>query len=178
MCFFELVNDTLSRFFSSSRGLRQGDPLSPFLFLIVMEALSKKISAIENGGYYQASRWDLGVEVPSTFFIFCFANDTLFFCEANPNHLRSLRSLFLCFEVVSGLMINMAKLELVLVGDVTNVEGMGNILGCRVFPLPMKYLDLHLGALFKAKSIWDDIIEKIEHCLAGWKMMYLLKELP
>lgn len=34
---------------------------------------------------------------------------------------------------------------------------------------------LPLGASFKAKSIWDDIIEKVERCLAGWKRMYLLK---
>jgi len=38
----------------------------------------------------------------------------------------------------------------------------------------MKYLGLPLGASFKAKSIWDGIIEKIERCLVRWKM-YLSK---
>jgi hypothetical protein len=33
----------------------------------------------------------------------------------------------------------------------------------------VKYLGLPLRISFKAKSIWDGIIEKIEHCLAGWK---------
>jgi hypothetical protein len=47
------------------------------------------------------------------------------------------------------------------------VEGLANIVGCRVSSLPLKYLGLSLGALFKAKSIWDDIIEKIERRLAG-----------
>jgi hypothetical protein len=32
-----------------------------------------------------------------------------------------------------------------------------------------------LGASFKAKSIWDDIIEKVERCLAGCKWLYLSK---
>jgi hypothetical protein len=39
----------------------------------------------------------------------------------------------------------------------------------------MKYLGLPLGASFKAKSIWDGIIEKIERRLAGWKRLYLSK---
>jgi hypothetical protein len=52
-----------------------------------------------------------------------FADDTLIFCEANPEHLRYLRALFLCFEVVSGLKINLTKSELVPVGNVNNVDG-------------------------------------------------------
>jgi hypothetical protein len=44
-----------------------------------------------------------------------------------------------------------------------------------VYSLPLKYLGLLLGASFKAKSIWDGVIEKIECHLVGWKMMYLSK---
>jgi hypothetical protein len=48
------------------------------------------------------------------------------------------------------------------------VEGLANIVGCRVSSLPLKYLGLSLGALFKAKSIWDDIIEEMSDVwLAG-----------
>ncbi len=38
-----LINGSTSRFFSSSRDLRRGDPLSPLLFVVVMEALSRMI---------------------------------------------------------------------------------------------------------------------------------------
>jgi hypothetical protein len=45
-----------------------------------------------------------------------------------------------------------------------------SILGFKVSSLPVKYLGLLFGASFKAKSIWDDTIEKIH--LARWKRMY------
>jgi hypothetical protein len=61
------------------------------------------------------------------------------------------------------------------VGIVENVDGLAGILDCRVSSLPLKYLGLSLGASFKANSIWDRIIEKIDHRLASWKMRYLSK---
>jgi hypothetical protein len=51
-----------------------------------------------------------------------FTGDTLVFCGANPEHLCYLRALFLCFEAVSDLKINLAKSVLVLVGCVDNVD--------------------------------------------------------
>jgi hypothetical protein len=46
-------------------------------------------------------------------------------------------------------------------------------MGCGVYPLPLKYLGLPLGAPYKAKSIWNVIIEKIYHRLTSWKVVYL-----
>lgn len=86
-------------FFSSSRGLRQGDSLSPLLLFIVMEVLSKMISAIVNGDLL--SSFSVGSRSGGAFSIshLLFADNTLIFCEPNPDHLRSnLRCLFLCFE--------------------------------------------------------------------------------
>jgi hypothetical protein len=103
-----------------------------------------------------------------------FADDTLIFCGAVPDHLRLFRYLFLCFEVVSGL-IKLAKSELVPVGNVNNVGGLARILGCKVSSLPMECLGLPLDASFKAKYVWDGIIEKIESRLASWKWLYLSK---
>lgn len=51
---------------------------------------------------------------------------------------------------------------------VCDIGGLASILGCGVSSLFMKYLGLLLGASYKAKSIWDDI-------MVGWKMLYLSK---
>jgi hypothetical protein len=48
-------------------------------------------------------------------------------------------------------------------------------LGCGVATLPVKYLGLPLGASFKAKHIWDGVLEKMECRMVSWKMMYLSK---
>jgi hypothetical protein len=63
--------------------------------------------------------------------------------------------------------INLGKSELIHVGNYNNVEGLARILCCKISSLPMKYLGLPLGASFKAKFIWDGIIEKVERHLAS-----------
>jgi len=83
--------------------------------------------------------------------------------------------LLLSFEAVSGLKINLDKSVLVPVGIVDNMDDLAGILGCEVSSLPLKYLGLPLGALFKAKSSWDEVVGKIERRLASWKRFYLLK---
>jgi hypothetical protein len=151
-----LVNSSPTGFLGSSWGLRQGDPLSPLLFVIVIKA--RMLTVAMNRGLL--SNFSVGTRVDISHILF--ADDSLLLCGADPNHLHNLRSLFLCFEAVSGLKINLAKSELVLVGNVDNVTGLAGILGCGVMSLPLKYLGLPLGASYKAKHIWDGVIEKID----------------
>ena len=67
-----------------------------------------------------------------------------------------------CFEVVTGLGVNMGKSELVSVGAVPNVSQLTDILCCCVGVLPMSYLGMPLGASFKASAVWNPILEKIK----------------
>jgi hypothetical protein len=85
------------------------------------------------------------------------------------------RHILIWFEATSGLRINLGKSELVQVGDVPHLELLADILGCKTSTLPMNYLGLPLGASFKLQSIWNPIVEKMEHRLAGWKRLYLSK---
>jgi hypothetical protein len=96
-----------------------------------------------------------------------FNDDTLILCGAILDYLCYKRCLFLGFEAVSGLKINLAKSKLVPVGNVDHLERLAGVLGCGVSSLPMKYLGLPLGAFYKVKHIWDGAIEKIKHRLAS-----------
>jgi len=168
--FSVLVNGSPNGFFSSSRGLRQEDPLSPLLFVFVMEALSRMITAAVSGGLLD------GFKVGNASFShLLFVDDTFILCDASSSKLRYLRSLFLLFEAVSGLKVNLAKSSLIPVGDVVQVGSLAGILGCEVASLPVKYLSLPLGASYKSTRIWDGVIEKVEKRLASWKRLYLSK---
>ncbi|KAM1765949.1 hypothetical protein ACFX11_005016 [Malus domestica] len=73
--------------FVPSRGLRQGDPLSPYLFLLVSEVLSLRIQQVSDRG------WIRGVQMnkpgPTISHIF-FADDTLIFLRAEEENCRKL----------------------------------------------------------------------------------------
>ena len=80
-----LINGSPSDFFGSSRGLWQGDPLSPLLFDIVMEALSRMLDVVASAG--QFSGFSVGSTAGPLVMVshLLFADDTLIFCDADPS---------------------------------------------------------------------------------------------
>ena len=84
--FFVLVNGSLEVFFGSSRGLRQGDPLSPYLFVLGMEALSLMIDQVAEGGYISEYIFK-GRENTVKQITLLFANDTCKDFEEHMTHL-------------------------------------------------------------------------------------------
>ena len=104
-----------------------------------------------------------------------FADDTILFCDTSREQLLSIRLVLSCFQVFTGLKINVGKSEIVPIEEVNNLDALANILQCRVGSLPMKYLGMPLGSSFKTTSIWNPILEKMEKKLSGWKRLYLSK---
>ena len=175
MQFSVLVNGTPADFFGSSRGLRQGDPLSPLLFLVMMEVFSRMVKRMEGAGLCSGFRADGRRGRGECVSYLLFADDTILFCDAEVEQVLHVRLLLLCFQAVTGLKVNVAKSEMVPIGEVNNVHVLAKILGCRVGALPMTYLGMPLGARPISPSIWNPILEKIEWKLAGWKKLYLSK---
>ena len=88
--FSVLINGSLEGFFNSTRGLRQGDPLSPYLFVIGMEVFSNLVDKAALGGFLTgfniANRQ--GEEEQITHLLF--ADDTLVFCNDTKEQLAYL----------------------------------------------------------------------------------------
>ncbi|RVW22037.1 putative mitochondrial protein [Vitis vinifera] len=164
--FSVLVNGTSTGFFQSSRGLRQGDPLSPYLFVIVMEVFSCFLKRVVDGGFLSGcrvkGRSEEGVQISHLLF----ADDTLVFCQASQDHLTYLSWLLMWFEAMLGLRINLEKSELIPVGRVENIDDLDLDFGCRLGSLPSTYLGLPLGVPFKSVTVWDGVKERFRRRLA------------
>jgi hypothetical protein len=173
--FSVLINGSPAGFFNNSRGIRQGDSLSPFLFVIVMEAFSRMVKASTDhslfSGFVVGARGGKQVLISHLLF----ADDTLVFCGASRDQVQAIGNLLICFELVSGLKVNLAKSVVVLVGEVSNVGDLAKDLGCEVGSLPIPYLGMPLGSQFKDKACWERVVEKSIRILSSWKRLYLSK---
>ncbi|XP_074314657.1 uncharacterized protein LOC141649888 [Silene latifolia] len=101
-----LINGTPSSILRPTSGLRQGDPLSPYLFIICMEVLSRQLAMAERMKNFTGIK--ISRYAPTLSHLF-FADDALLCCKATPNSFEVLRDLLKNFEVVSGQMINLDK---------------------------------------------------------------------
>jgi len=107
-----IINGSTKGFFKSQRGLRQGAPISPFLFLLAMEGLNHMIRIANGKGWLkgfsaQTVRGD-ALEVIHLLY----ANDSLVLCEAEEIQIRHLRAILTIFEGISGLHVNWNKSSL------------------------------------------------------------------
>ncbi|RVW23312.1 LINE-1 reverse transcriptase-like [Vitis vinifera] len=170
-----LVNGVPAGFFPSTRGLRQGDPLSPYLFVMGMEVLDVLIRRAVEGGYLSGCNIRGGSRTSLNISHLFFADDTIVFCEASKEQVSHLSWILFWFEAASGLRINLAKSEIIPIGEVEDSLELAAELGCRVGSLPSHYLGLPLGVPNRATSMWDGVEERIRRRLALWKRQYISK---
>ena len=111
--FSVLANGSPAGFFGSSRGICQGDPLSPLLFLLVMEVLSRLLKKTEDGGFLcsfqTGSHRQGGLKISHLLF----ADDTILFCDASREQLLYIRMVLIFFEAITSLRVNVGKSEIV-----------------------------------------------------------------
>lgn len=172
MSFSVLVNGVPKGHFGCSRGIRQGDPISPLIFLLVVGVLGGLLGKVAEVGMFEGfspGGWDLMISHLQ------FADDTIIFCNNSQRQIRLLRCVIRCFEAVSGLCINLAKSFIFVVGDVPNIDDLVMDLGCRLGSLPAMYLGMPLVTSYKQKEVWDPILDRIRKRLVGWKAQHLSK---
>ena len=112
-----LVNGRPTGFVKSSKGLRQGDPLSPYRFVLGMEVFSILIKKATAEGFLTGYRFIGRNRETMHITHLMFTDDTLVSCNDSEEHLSSLCWILLWFEVYSGLRINLEKSVIMPVGE-------------------------------------------------------------
>ena len=162
-----LINGSPSTPFKLHKGLRQGDPLSPFLFNLVVETLSLVIKKASNMGLWE------GVEVAkggTKITHLQYADDTVIFCPPIMDQLMNIKKTLILFQLATGLQVNFHKSSIM--GIHVEEEWLqlaANDLLCKVGRLPFTYLGLPIGGNISRMALWDPIIKRIEKRLATWK---------
>lgn len=106
------VNEEIGRNFGSHKGVRQGDPLSPFLFNIIVDGLDCMIKFSQEAGLISRIASDLR---PREIAIYQYANDTIVFVKYDGDSARNMKLLLYLFEGITGLKINFYKSEVMIV---------------------------------------------------------------
>ena len=166
------INGEKVGFIKPTRGLRQGDPLSPFLFLICAEGLSSLIRQANLQGLLSGMRVARGAPRLSHLF---FADDSLILCKANGEEACKLRRILEVYKEASGQLINMEKSSLMFSGNVSHrqINGvMRELQGMRRV-VQSKYLGLPLVIGRSKRQVLDFIRQKTIARLKGWKEQLL-----
>ncbi|CAM8979776.1 unnamed protein product [Rhodiola kirilowii] len=162
-----LINGSPTEEFHMERGLRQGDPLSPFLFLLAAEGLSRIINKAAGEGLIGGVDWARNGENLTHL---QFADDTVLLCRAEIKEVRNLKMILEAFEGCSGLEINYEKSQCFGIGlKEEEVQRFAEELNCPVGRMPMKYLGMQVGVNPAKLSTWEPIIQRFRDKLASWR---------
>ncbi|KAL0293843.1 UNVERIFIED_CONTAM: hypothetical protein Sradi_6917400 [Sesamum radiatum] len=166
-----LLNGSLHGFFSGSKGLRQGDPLSPYLFVIVMEIwhvmLRLRTQSDESFQYHWKCN-DLGI------LNLCFADDVLIFCAGTINSVSTIKATLLEFAELSGLRVNPGKSTIILSKSVhRDRQAIIDLIGFQEGSLPIKYLGVPLSSSRLTRTDCQPLLDKLARRLAGWNHLTL-----
>ncbi|KAL9680174.1 hypothetical protein QQ045_018052 [Rhodiola kirilowii] len=169
-CYSIMINGEMCDFFEGKRGLRQGDPLSPFLFTIAMEGLSRMMQGLNKAeGFYYYPKCH---RIKRSHIMF--ADDLIMFISGRNSAVEAMKGVVSKFLECSGLSINSQKSSLFTAGmcegKVACVKG---IISTKASPLPVRYLGLPLTSRSLSRKDCDVLIDKITSRLKCWSNRFL-----
>lgn len=166
--FVVTVNGANSTAFAATNGLRQGDPLAPYLFVLCMEVLSEMIKQAVRDGRIEPLSCG---EVPVSHLLF--ADDVLVFASATKANARAIRAVLEEFTACSGLRLSTAKCQVFMGGNVPHGAWIAAHLGMERKEFPVIYLGLPLFSGRMGRTHCMSLVNKVKQRLSTWKQNFL-----
>lgn len=158
-------------YFKGGRGLRQGDPISPYLFTLVMEVLTLMMT--RNVQRSSSFKFHVGCKELKLTHL-CFADDLLVLSHGSANSVKVIKDTLTEFSKCSGLIPNMGK-STVFFGNLNGVEKQRilDIVPFKIGTLPMKYLGVPLITKRLGINECKELVEKVKAKVKDWKNKFL-----
>lgn len=165
--FSVLVNGSPTAKFAMERGLRQEDPLSPFLFILAAESLNVMMEeSVTQGLFLPMVVGNNNVNLLHLQFV----DDATFYDEWSTENARSFLEILQCFELASGLKLNLNKTKVLGVRvQMESVTSLAIATGCSAATLLFTYLGLSVGLNMCRRKSWEHVVQNIEKRLSTWK---------
>ncbi|GKA77644.1 RNA-directed DNA polymerase, eukaryota [Tanacetum coccineum] len=149
--------------FQFGKGLKQGDPLSPFLFILIMETLHISFQRVVDARMFHGIKLGSLVNLSHMFY----ADDAVFVGEWSGSNITTFVHVLDCFHKVFGLKINMSKSKIMgFYVDSGRVYRAAYKLGCLVLKTPFLYLGSLVGGNMHRLQAWNDIVDRVRRRLS------------
>lgn len=168
--FSVLVNGSPVGFLEGKKGLRQGDPLSPTLFVIVMEAFTRMlVRQVELRNLMLHPKCSIPQVVS-----LCFADDFMVFTKPTTQSIECVKETMNKFHSISGLKANLSK-SYIMMGGVNTAEAqeIATHLGFSLQNSQLSYLGIPMITSRLKKADCYPLIERLTSRMQSWKVKYL-----
>nr|GEX77070.1 RNA-directed DNA polymerase, eukaryota [Tanacetum cinerariifolium] len=164
------VNGNPSSEFPFFCGLKQADPLAPYLFILIKEYLHISFSRATSASVFNGIRINDSTVISHLFYV----DDAIFMGEWSDSNMANMVKILRCFFLASGLKINIQKSQILGVGVHRNHVSQAALhIGCTVMQTPFWHPGVMVGDCMARKSAWSDIVHKLHHRLSKWKVKTL-----
>ena len=162
-----MINGSVRGLIKPQRGLRQGCPLSPYLFITCAEAFSSLLLQAEQ--QKRIHGLSFGRDLRISYLLF--ADDSLIFSRASTADCQNLKKILDCYSTASGQIFNFEKSSLFLSGNIQSDQAtaIGNIFRLNIVSRHEKYLGLPSMVGRKRSSFFNDIKLRLYNKKSSWQ---------
>jgi len=161
-----LLNGVPGKVFHCRKGVRQGDPLSPLLFVLATDFLQTILNHARASGQLSLP---LNLLSDHDFLILQYADDTLIFMKGDLPQLTHLKQLLADFAEASGLRVNFEKSMMVPINiDDAKLNSLASSFGCSKGTLPFTYLGLPLSLCKPSVADFWPLVSKCERRMVAF----------